>query len=566
MISQVQRKKVKKRTVAENPTNNRDARANQRSKIHQKNDLTTGVTKSRRDLKTKVKEKNVRSSRERPEQSNSASQSSLLVSSSLSSSLERQQKAVVKKTKTIPGKQKSTNQSISSRSKSNPALPSSTSSSFSSRRNRQQNLQPSIKQKVVKEKPTKQKIDSTKNDEKQKEKRKQSKPLEVLSYESSKESDVLFGSLPSDLFFKINTIVNDAIQEGVSSLPFLPTSSKTVEFSFKTLQDYLDDSDNKPTDQQNSSAHKSNAFDENDDDNNEGGDSKLLKLLRQAYLKNIDRAELYALRNIFTIQDLTKSKRLAVIHAYQTNISADELEKTLNESDEENRVENEKSGEKEKSREPQPSNNDNDKATGGNNEESTISLPKSKSEIPTVKDAEAVDRDIQKLRAKIINMRKMHKSISLKALKLEKLDRSIEKTYQSFESIIKETLETLQNQDGNKTDENNSSEGDKTSARTLFTEIRKLLSNVLQKKERFIELHERGISLNHRLVSEKRSKKGEGNGEEDDDDLSEFLSHAKKKRKTTLSLDEHFANMKKEMPASTVSRLGNMAKRLKKDR
>ena len=110
---------------------------------------------------------------------------------------------------------------------------------------------------------------------------------------SGSEDFLIFGARPSNLFDDIAITIDSLLTEEVATLPLLPRTLTDAE----QRQHQTDGSDNggqKP----------------------QTGEQKLIGKLRKAYKKNIDLAEAYCSRNIFTVQSFSKTKRRKILETY----------------------------------------------------------------------------------------------------------------------------------------------------------------------------------------------------------------------------------------------------------
>lgn len=168
-----------------------------------------------------------------------------------------------------------------------------------------------------------------------------------------KEQAIMFGPMISTLFDCIHETVETVIKEGVSTLPFLPSSDPS------------------------SSQIK--------------GKELLMKILRESYTKNIDVAELYAVRNIFAIpHSFTKKQRNQILSSYEKemyNVEKNGLDVLSD------RLHNRQSA---KSR------NEETKIENDSWKSRKINLPKSAAEIPSKEQMEHLDTETLKLQSEFI--------------------------------------------------------------------------------------------------------------------------------------------------------------------
>lgn len=112
---------------------------------------------------------------------------------------------------------------------------------------------------------------------------------------TSSEADfLLFGSRPSHLFDDMRITLDTLLTEEVASLPLLP---RTLSPSQRQQQ------------------HQQQSDDGDGAEKPQTGEQKLIAKLRKAYKKNLDLAEAYCSRNIFTIQYYNKTKRRKILES-----------------------------------------------------------------------------------------------------------------------------------------------------------------------------------------------------------------------------------------------------------
>jgi len=109
--------------------------------------------------------------------------------------------------------------------------------------------------------------------------------------DASEADFFLFGSRPSHLFDDMRITLDTLLTEEVASLPLLP---RTLSPSQRQQQQQQSDNGG-------------------DAEKPLTGEQKLIAKLRKAYKKNLDLAEAYCSRNIFTIQYYNKTKRRKVL-------------------------------------------------------------------------------------------------------------------------------------------------------------------------------------------------------------------------------------------------------------
>ncbi|KAL9183660.1 hypothetical protein ACHAXT_004516 [Thalassiosira profunda] len=107
---------------------------------------------------------------------------------------------------------------------------------------------------------------------------------------SPSEDFLLFGARPSHLFDDIALAIDSLLTEEVAGLPLLPRTVSEQE----QKRHAAGGGTGKPM----------------------TGEEKLVSTLRKAYKKNIDLAEAYCSRNIFTVQQYPKTKRRKILEAY----------------------------------------------------------------------------------------------------------------------------------------------------------------------------------------------------------------------------------------------------------
>jgi len=111
---------------------------------------------------------------------------------------------------------------------------------------------------------------------------------------SQSEDYLMFGAHPSHLFDDIAITIDSLLTEEIASLPLLPRTLTEQELRQHKESSNNPNSDNKPL----------------------TGEEKLIAKLRKAYKKNLDLAETYCSRNIFTVQYYSKTKRRKILESY----------------------------------------------------------------------------------------------------------------------------------------------------------------------------------------------------------------------------------------------------------
>mmetsp|Transcript_1237 Transcript_1237/g.2641 ORF Transcript_1237/g.2641 Transcript_1237/m.2641 type:complete len:354 (+) Transcript_1237:124-1185(+) len=106
------------------------------------------------------------------------------------------------------------------------------------------------------------------------------------------EDFLIFGARPSHLFDDIAITIDSLLTEEVAGLPLLPR--KLTEQEQRQQQQEGEGQRSKPL----------------------TGEEKLIAKLRKAYKKNLDLAEAYCSRNIFTVQYFPKTKRRKILENY----------------------------------------------------------------------------------------------------------------------------------------------------------------------------------------------------------------------------------------------------------
>ena len=115
---------------------------------------------------------------------------------------------------------------------------------------------------------------------------------------SISEDFLIFGARPSNVFDELSITINSLLTEEVASLPLLP----------RTLAE---------SNQQQSNEAGNNAKPQT-------GEEKLVSKLRLAYQKNLDLAEAYCSRNIFTVQYHSKTMRRKILKRYLAQENEDD--------------------------------------------------------------------------------------------------------------------------------------------------------------------------------------------------------------------------------------------------
>ena len=133
------------------------------------------------------------------------------------------------------------------------------------------------------------------------------------SNKSESEDFLMFGARPSHLFDDIAITIDSLLTEEIASLPLLPRT--------------LTDEELRQASSSSSSGDKPLT-----------GEQKLIAKLRKAYKKNLDLAETYCSRNVFTVQYYSKTKRRKILenflHSEENNNGEDEEGKKLHSSSE----------------------------------------------------------------------------------------------------------------------------------------------------------------------------------------------------------------------------------------
>jgi hypothetical protein len=114
------------------------------------------------------------------------------------------------------------------------------------------------------------------------------------------EDVLLFGARSSHLFDNIAIAIDSLLIEEVATLPLLPR--KLTEQELRLYQQQKDDT---------AASSKSNR-----EKTPQTGEQKLVAHLRKAYKKNIDAAEAYCNRNIFTVQNHSMTKRRQIMEQF----------------------------------------------------------------------------------------------------------------------------------------------------------------------------------------------------------------------------------------------------------
>jgi hypothetical protein len=149
---------------------------------------------------------------------------------------------------------------------------------------------------------------------------------------ANEEDFVIFGARPSRLFDDISEVVDAILAEEVSTLPLLPRTLTNAQM--REQQEML---------RKEGSGRKKKGGDEKEVEvpTIQTGEEKLLLRLRSAYKKNLDLAEVYCQRNIFTVRNYPKTKRRKILERYlmndeergSTNKAKNPVGKTIQETD-----------------------------------------------------------------------------------------------------------------------------------------------------------------------------------------------------------------------------------------
>lgn len=119
---------------------------------------------------------------------------------------------------------------------------------------------------------------------------------------TNNEDFVIFGARPSRLFDDISEAVDAILAEEVSTLPLLP---RTLTSAQLREQQKMQKEDGRKKGEKDEEVPKIQT-----------GEEKLLLRLRSAYKKNLDLAEVYCQRNIFTVRNYPKTKRRKILKRY----------------------------------------------------------------------------------------------------------------------------------------------------------------------------------------------------------------------------------------------------------
>jgi len=119
---------------------------------------------------------------------------------------------------------------------------------------------------------------------------------------ANNEDYVIFGARPSRLFDDISEVVDAILAEEVSTLPLLP---RTLTSAQLREQQKMQKEDGRKKGEKKEEVPKIQT-----------GEEKLLLRLRSAYKKNLDLAEVYCQRNIFTVRNYPKTKRRKILERY----------------------------------------------------------------------------------------------------------------------------------------------------------------------------------------------------------------------------------------------------------
>lgn len=284
------------------------------------------------------------------------------------------------------------------------------------------------------------------------------------------EDKILFGSTPHVVFGELSDRIDGALIDGASSLPLLPKSS-------------------------------------GEQGSQEGGDEKIMKLLRKAYFKNIDLVEAYACRNIFSIQSYPPLRRSKIVQAFLSkNIPL------LQNKD--------------------PSNNIQINETNETNENTLSYQYPTKEEIPTAAQLQEMEQETNHLRKKLRETRRRRNGLLLRLETLSAVDQNVK--------VTNKVLQDVSNQ-GNKD----------------LKDIHKSVTAMVRSKEGIEQLHHEGEVLSKKLDEEKRER-----GDDDDDGL---LLRMESPKRPKLTLDEEYKERRK-LIKTTADGMANMAELLKESR
>lgn len=118
---------------------------------------------------------------------------------------------------------------------------------------------------------------------------------------------LIFGARPSHLFDDIAITIDSLLTEEVANLPLLPRKLTEQELRQQQQQ------------QQEGEGQRSMKP--------QTGEEKLIAKLRKAYKKNLDLAEAYCSRNIFTLQYFSKTKRRKILENYLAQDNSEVIDK-----------------------------------------------------------------------------------------------------------------------------------------------------------------------------------------------------------------------------------------------
>ena len=295
------------------------------------------------------------------------------------------------------------------------------------------------------------------------------------------------------MFDTIHDQIEHVMNEGITTLPYLPTTTTTTT-------------------------------------TNQGGKEALLQIIQTSYRTNMDLAELYALRNIFTIPShYTKLQRQQILKHYwnQLNTNTTTTTTTTDSTDISNTNIKETIPQPLMMMIPPPKNN------------VLVDLPKSMDEIPSQNDLNVLDQEILELQSKLQNTKERQMKNKMKLQTIQEASKKAMTTYTRLQQIVTMT---------NNTNTTSTSDG--------FEQVQESINTAILGQEALKDLCVKGTQLNQQMddIQTQRDEKI-SNHENDTINLETAMKHIakeveevqKRKNNTIPSLDDDMKERKKRI-------------------
>ena len=377
--------------------------------------------------------------------------------------------------------------------------------------------------------------------------RKNNAKINICAHQLSEETRIIFGSTTTNLFDAYRNILDQAIVKGVASLPFLPTSQQTIQFSLRNISKAF----HKEYEQDLSNNDKklSDEF----ENETEGGDDKLLKMLRESFAKNVEKAELYSLRNIFSLNDLPRSKRIQLLNAFENNIDPDILDATINSDIHSDTSQIFSSNE---DKEPMIIEQQEHKGIKTKDVKMNLHVPISIHDVPSPDQIQTIEEEMQDIRIDLLKKKRMRNLLAHQLQLMKQPEITVKNVNQSILSSIENINssshgETIVNQsDSYRLEKTRNSCKDNLIPRNIKDAVKSVMIQQTQLEQYTQHAH----NLKERMNELKEKNENlYGNGDENDDYLNVLLISTSKKKSYESSLDDHFQQMKNRLGLSNSS-------------